>query len=179
MMFFSPFELFTSISDKDVLEFKRIKSLPRRTRFECLKFELEENKFNINFLTKVNESFFRNIIEKLNEKSIYLKNELSKELTIEKPIQRNHQEIKINRPLQRNERLVDRHRISSERSETEQVRHQETERLERSETEKRNEMKSEQVRRQENGMKDDENEIDETERRELLERILDIMMSRI
>lgn len=147
MMFFSPFELFTSISDKDVLEFKRIKSLPRRTRFECLKFELEENKFNINFLTKVNESFFRNIIEKLNEKSIYLKNELSKEFTIEKPIQRNRQEIKINRPVPKSE--------------------MKSERLERNETEKSH--------HQEN----DEDFIDDPEKRELLERILDIMMSRI
>ena len=85
MMFYSPFELFTNISNDDITEFNRIQSLPKRTSYEKMKHELLETEFNKKFLSKVNKEFFANIIKKLDERIIFLRGEMNKSIKIEKP----------------------------------------------------------------------------------------------
>lgn len=86
MMFYSPFELFSNISNDDIIEFNNIQSLSKRTSYEKMKYELLETEFNKRFLSKVNKEFFSNIIRKLDERIIFLRGEMNKSIKIEKPI---------------------------------------------------------------------------------------------
>lgn len=103
MMFYSPFEIFSNISNDDIMEFNNIQSLPKRTSYEKIKFELLETEFNKKFLSKINKEFFSNIIRKLDERIIFLRGEMNKTIMIEKPQKTINIEKRENSKINKNE----------------------------------------------------------------------------